>query len=148
MSKQSDRKKARRQKRLARRVVWARIVDSGDDEPKQVADLVAEAEQFDDRITQRGWTFDADNSACGLASWFFAPSGFEPEDEDVEPVTRVWFTTSESDIESSDPEDFPHSVHVILTGADAAHRLFVDDFWAAIETIEEYRAGHPAPVLN
>jgi hypothetical protein len=141
MSKQSTRKRARRQKRLAQRVVWSRLIQDNDDElldeeddPVEVSDLIDRAEDFDRRITQRGWTFDAVNSTPGLASWFFAPSGFEPDSDDVESVTRVWFTT---------PGDFPHSLQVILAGAgadDQPQRLSVDGFFEELDGIEAHRA--------
>jgi hypothetical protein len=143
VSRQSDRKKARRQKRLAQRVVWSSIVDDSRDEPTDTADpgdiegLVEQAQVFDRRITQRQWTFDAENSTAGLASWFYAPSGYQPEDEDVEAVTRVWFTTASLD----DFENFPQTVHVILAGSTQARRLSAEQFFDELAAIEAHRAN-------
>lgn len=137
MSRQSDRKKARRQKRLAQRVVWSSVNDEvEDDDPDAVADLVAEAQEFDRRITEREWTFDTENSTAGLASWYYAASGYEPEDDDVEAVTRVWFTTDDRD----DSENFPQSVHVIMAGSAQARRVSVDQFFDELAFIEAHRA--------
>jgi hypothetical protein len=110
-----------------------------DDEPDDVSDLVAQATHFDRRITERGWTFDTDNSTQGLASWFFGPSGYEPYSDDVESVTRVWFTT---------PGDFPETVNVILAGAgpdDTPQRLSLDGFFEQLDGIEAHRAVSPRP---
>jgi hypothetical protein len=138
MSRQSDRKKARRQKRLAQRIVWSSMHDEPPeaDDPEDIADLMAEAEEFDRRIMQRGWTFDTDNSTAGLASWFYAASGYEPDDDDVEAVTRVWFMSAQDD----DAENFPNAVHVILAGSAQARRLSVDQLFDELDAIEAHRA--------
>jgi hypothetical protein len=139
VSKQSDRKKARRHKRLAQRIVWSSLVEETGDDPGGVADLVAEAELFDRRIVQRGWIFDTENSTAGLASWYYAPSGYEPDDDDVEAVTRIWFTTAYTD----GLENFPHCVHVILAGSAQARRLAVDELFDEVDAIEAHRADGP-----
>ena len=136
VSKQSDRKKARRHKRLAQRIVWSSLVEDRPDDTDDTDDLVAAAELFNDRIVQRGWTFDTENSTAGLASWYYAPSGFEPDDDDVEAVTRVWFTTAHAD----DRENFPHCVSVILAGSAEARRLSVDQLLDELDATEAHRA--------
>jgi hypothetical protein len=143
MSRQSDRKKARRQKRLAQRVVWSSIVEDRSEEPSDAEDpgdiegLVEQAQDFDRRITQREWTFDTENSTAGLASWYYAPSGYEPEDDDVEAVTRVWFTTASHD----DFENFPRTVHLIMAGSAQARRLSAGQLFDELAAIEAHRAN-------
>jgi hypothetical protein len=168
MSQSSSQKKARRQKRQAKRVAWdtfLAVMDELDDastvmpargiddvilgigeeagDTDEFRDLLAQARSFDDRMTQRGWTFDAQHSIYGLAVWHFAPSAFEPDDDDVEAVTRVFFTTGGP---LEDNEDFPRSVSLILVGNDLGDKtlqLPVDRFFDKIDAIESYRAGQP-----
>ena len=52
-------------------------------------ELVEDLETFDERITERGWTFDEDQSDEEFVIWFYPPSGADV-DEGVEPVTTIW----------------------------------------------------------
>src|SRR5690242_20058730 len=158
MSKPSTRKKARRQKRLAQKVVWERITSmydeldesepatlpprnvtdaflgvgnslEDDDYPAEVVEVVQQAQRFEHRILQRGWTFDAEHSKESFVTWYFAPSVAEFDDEIREPVTRVWLTVFWDDL--SDPNDFPDCVNVLLVGAgdrDISRRPTPDHF--------------------
>lgn len=175
MSKQSERKKARRRKRLAVREAkalpdWAfgdeqeelelaprnvtdvllgvgNLLDDG--YPDEVAEVVDMAVLFERRITQRGWTFDCEFSHNGFANWFFAPSGTELEDETLEPVTRVWLTVFWDALH--DPNDFPDVVNVLLVGSgekDLSRRPTTERFFELIDAIEAYRIGDPRPVFG
>jgi hypothetical protein len=172
MSKASERKKTRRKKRrAAQNVRWipADIYDElaggsdaqlaprhvadallgagnslGDGYPDEVVELVREAQRFEYRLTQRGWTFDSDFSDDGFASWYFEPSGTEFVDESLEPVTRVWLTVFWDDLAS--PDDFPSVVNVLLVGSgekELSYRLPPEDFFERIDAVESYRIGDP-----
>ena len=73
---------------------------------------------FEDWITERGWTFDLDFSAKGLASWYYEPSAAESDDEAHEVVTRVWFTVGENR-----EQDFPNRVNARCSWAAAARMV-------------------------
>ena len=53
-------------------------------EPRKLADIpdsiVADLAEFDERITQRGWEFDEEQSNDDYAVWFYEPSGAQVED--------------------------------------------------------------------
>jgi hypothetical protein len=175
MSKPSARKKARRQKRHARRAEWASLsalmndpeqgvrlaprnvtdallgVDNSledSDYPAEVVELVRQAQRFEHRIMHRGWTFDAEHSKESFVSWYFTPSGTEFEDDTLEPVTRVWLTVFWDDL--TDPNDFPDCVNVLFVGSserDISQRPTPDRFFDQIDAIEAYRPGDPVPAL-
>lgn len=177
MSKPTDRKKSRRQKRLARRAEWDTIVKLAeeladdaalnvaprnvtdvllgvcntpdDDYPADVVEVVSQAQQLERRILQRGWTFDSEFSSTAFASWFFEPSAREFEDEALEQVTRVWITVNWDDV--TDPNDFPYCVNVLFVGSgerDISRRPTLDDFFEQIDAIESYRVGDAAPIFD
>ncbi len=75
MSRQSDAKKARRNKRRATRE--SRWLPEGvlDDLVATQAAIATDLEAFDQRITERGWTFDEEESDEDVAFWFYEPSG-------------------------------------------------------------------------
>lgn len=155
MSKNSQAKKARRKKRLAARgdrwisddVVGA-LDGSGLDE--HAAQVLSAAEKFDEFLVSRGWTFDEENVAEGLATWFYEPSAASGEpsadvDGDAEPVTRVWFTVTGSD------DDFPHAVHAVLVGSDEDAGYFTlspDLLVQRVAELEAYRPGDPEPLIG
>ena len=173
MSRKSDAKKARRKKRqVARDSRWIpdavldALVEQSDAElpPSNVAEtilgvgnsdvdldgdlaeLVEAARKFDEWVTSRGWVFDSEFSAEGLASWFYEPSLTEFEDDSVEPVTRIWFGTG------GDDDDFPESVSVALVGtggeAGAVYTIGPDRLLERIEAVEAYRPGDHLPALG
>jgi hypothetical protein len=177
MSKPSVRKKARRQRRQARRVEWATLsamvdeweegairlaprnvtdallgVDNSledSDYSAEVVELVQQAQQFERRIMQRGWAFDAEHSKESFVSWFFAASGTEFADDALEQVTRVWLTVSWDD--TTDPDYFPACVNVLLVGAgesEVSQRPTPVRFFDQIDAIEAYRPGDLTPALS
>lgn len=122
-------KKARRKRRLAaRNDRWL-----SDEAHADVVGVAAIANQ----IIPRGWEFDRDFSTEDFITWYYPPSAVEvaDDDEDTEPVTRIWV---------SDPEE----PHVILAGAGGGEAvLTVDELFERLEVIESYRVGTAVPEL-
>lgn len=145
MSRQSDAKKARRKKRQATRDDrWmpGDVKETLDDVDVELAQAV---ETFDEWLTARGWTFDAEFSTDTLISWFYEPSAATVVDEIHEPVTRIWITAS------GEADDFPEGVKAVLvgTGEDqgALYTVAPEVLLAHIDSIESYRPGDVVPVL-
>jgi hypothetical protein len=129
LSRRSDAKRARRDKRRATRDVnW--IPDAVLEEMVDDVELVEDLETFDARITQRGWTFDEDQSDEEFVIWFYPPSG-AVVGEGVEPVTTIWMHVTEN----------AEFVHVILVGTADDRQMTPDDFFEKIDAIEAYRSG-------
>ncbi|MCX2932722.1 hypothetical protein ORI20_20835 [Mycobacterium sp. CVI_P3] len=147
MSRNSDAKKARRKKRQASRDArWIpdAVMDTIDDVDVELAQAV---ETFDEWLTSRGWTFDAEFSTETLISWFYEPSAAPVVDEGYEPVTRVWITSAGGD------DDFPERVNAVLVGTGgedegALYTVEPEVLLAHIEAVERYRPGDAVPVLG
>lgn len=151
MSRHSDAKKARRKKRQAARdarwipepVMDALLGDQFDDGPSELEKAV---EAFDGWLVDRGWAFDEEFSTETMLSWFFAPSAAEFADEQFEPVTRIWITSSGGD------DDFPDRATAVLvgTGGDQGQLYTVEPeaLMRNIGPIEDYRPGGAVPVLG
>lgn len=133
MSRQSDQKKARRKKRQATqnsRWLPAEVVEQlAAIEDAVVADLA----EFDERITERGWTFDEDESDDDHAIWFFEPSGAEVADGVS--VTSLWLDAAEDG----------ELVHVVLVGTEDRHTFTHDGLVDHLDAIEAFRSGAPIP---
>ncbi len=148
MSRDSQAKKARRKKRKASRQSWVpsgevgALDTSGLDE--HAAQLLSAAEKFDEFLVSRGWTFDEENTAEGLASWFYEPSAVDGEGE-AEPVTRVFFTMT------GGKDDFPYAVHAVLVGSDEDDGIYTLSPELLVERVAEleaYRPGDPEPLIG
>jgi hypothetical protein len=125
----ADSKKARRNKRRAKRDAnW--IPDAVLDGIVDDAELVEDLESFDSRITERGWTFDDEQSDEEFVIWFYPPSGAEVG-EGVEPVTTVWMHVTEN----------AEYVHLIRVGTATDQSMTPDEFFERIDAIEAYRSG-------
>ncbi|OBA89555.1 hypothetical protein A5662_23915 [Mycobacteriaceae bacterium 1482268.1] len=129
MSRQSEKKKARRRKRQNAR-----------DQRRLIGEILHDlltVEGVDEVLTDRGWEFDVDNSTDDLATWYFAPSGIEVDDDTVESVTRIWLRAEEED-----------EWHVIFVGSDVSAIDYIfsaESLLENLDTIEAYRRGDPAP---
>jgi hypothetical protein len=129
VSRAAEAKKARRNKRRAKRDVnW--IPDSVLDDIVDDVELVEDLESFDTRITQRGWTFDEEQSDEEFVIWFYPPSGAEVG-KGLEPVTTIWMHVAED----------AEVVHTILVGTADDQPMTPDEFFGRIDAIEAYRSG-------
>lgn len=125
----ADAKKARRNKRRAKRDAnW--IPDAVLDGIVDDAELVEGLESFDTRITERGWTFDDDQSDDEFVIWFYPPSGTEVG-EGLEPVTTISMRASED----------AEYVHVVRVGTARDEPMTPDEFFERADEIEAYRSG-------
>ena len=102
------------------------------------AAIATDLEAFDARITERGWTFDEDESDEDFVFWFYSPSETDGDDDDLAPVTTIWMTAAED----------AEIVHLMLAGSADSSEFTPEVLFAHIDTIEAYRRGDPPPGLN
>lgn len=106
------------------------IPDSVLDDIVDDVELVEGLESFDARITERGWTFDEEQSDEEFVIWFYPPSGAEVG-KGLEPVTTIWMHVAED----------AEVVHTILVGTADDQPMTPDEFFGRIDAIEAYRSG-------
>lgn len=133
MSRRSEQKKARRKKRRAARDdAWI---------PTRVAEqleIAAELEDFDARLTERGWEFSEDVDDDTGAAWYWPASEADVADEDeVVNVTVVLLT----------PDDDGSIAHVVFVGTAADYQFDLVELFDHLDAIEGYRLGDPMPVF-
>jgi hypothetical protein len=148
VSRRTEAKKARRTKRRAvRDANWIpeplldELVDSQ-------AELAAELELFDERITQRGWMFDEEFSEEGIASWFYAPSAADVDEPHDEEVTRIVASDGDTSHIPDGSPPFPDGVSVFLVGDGEIYTFTADVLFDHLDVIEAYRYRDPAPEFN
>jgi hypothetical protein len=145
VSRRTEGKNARRKKRRAARDArW--IAGPVLEELMAVqAELAAELEVFDERITQRGWIFDEELSEDGFAAWLYEPSGAQVPEQRMETVTRVVASEGDtSDLPDGAPP-FPDAVSVFLVGDNGILNFTPDELFDHLDVIEAYRFGDPPP---
>lgn len=137
MSRGSDAKKARRRKRQAVRGV-NRVSAESVEELADIPDaVVADLAEFDERITQRGWEFDEEQSNDDYAVWFYEPSGAQVEDG--LPVTSLWLDAAEDG----------EIVRVVFVGSVERYEFTHDELRSgALDVIEGYRHGQELPTFG
>jgi hypothetical protein len=138
VSRQSEAKKARRNKRRAvRESNW--LPDNVlDDLVTTQAAIATDLEAFDQRITARGWTFDEDESDEDFVFWFYEPSGTDVDDDEAAPVTTIWMSADED----------AEVVHLMLAGTAEDSDYTPEQFFEHVDAIEAYRVGDPAPTSD
>lgn len=133
MSRRSEQKKARRKKRRAARDdAWipARVAEQ--------LEIAAELEEFDARLTERGWEFSEDADDETGAAWYWPASEADVADEDeVVNVTVVLLT----------PDDEGEVAHVVFVGTAADYQFNLVELFDHLDAIEAYRLGDPMPVF-
>lgn len=146
MSRSSDAKKARRRKRRAARdAYWVPQsaldrMQADDDRIDAIDEAMAD---IDDWLTTRGWVFDTETT--DVISWFYPPSAAQFDDDDLEPVTRIWITLDEDD------DEVVLEFGSVLVGSGADGEPYVldpDSLEENIAALEAYRPGLPRPVLD
>jgi hypothetical protein len=134
VSRQTEAKNARRQKRRAvRDARW--IPEPVLDDVADNLELADVLERFDELVTQRGWTFDDENSDERGAAWVHELPGSGTDDG---PPTTIWISA----------EDNAEFVYLLLTGTTEGYRFEPDAFLEHLDTIEAYRGGDPPPEFD
>jgi hypothetical protein len=133
VSQRSQAKQARRKKRRAvRDARW--VPDSVLDGLSEDIELAAVLEQFDERITERGWVFQDELSDDESALWSFPPSLAEVGDEDVVPATTILMTEDQL-------------AHVVFVGTADDYQFDLDELFDHLDVIEAYRVGDLVPTF-
>ena len=133
MSKRSEQKRARRKKRLgARSQDWI-----PDDRGERVAQIIADLEQFDAKLSERGWVSSAEADEVGVI-WFWPPSYAEVDDSALATATVVALVEEEGG----------EIAHVVFVGSDDDYQFNLDELFEHIEVVEAYRTGEPLPVFD
>ena len=102
------------------------------------AAIATDLEAFDARITERGWTFDEDDSDEDFVFWLYEPSGIEVDSDELAPVTTIWMSAAED----------AEIVHLMLVGTSESPEFTPEGFFEHVDAIEAYRAGDPPPEFH
>ncbi len=97
-------------------------------------DLAEYLEHFHELVTQRGWTYDDENSTDDNLVWFYEPSVGSGDEK----YTSAWLS-------ADDDADF---VYLLLTGSTEGYRFEPEAFLEQLDAIEAYRAGDPPPAFD
>ena len=139
MSRKSDAKKARRAKRRATRDShW--LPDTASQELNDKLDeIVSGFEEFDARLTERGWIFGEEPDDDVGVIWYWPPSHADVDDPDeLSSATIVALVEAEGG----------EIAHVVFVGTDADHQFDLDELFDFIDIIEGYRLGDPLPTFD
>ena len=99
------------------------------------AAIATDLEEFDARITERGWTFDEDESDEDFVFWLYEPSATEVGSDELAPVTTIWMSAAED----------AEIVHLMLAGTSDSPDFTPEEFFGYVDAIEAYRVGDPRP---
>jgi hypothetical protein len=138
VSRRSEAKKARRNKRRATQGANWLPDQVLDDLVATQAAIATDLEAFDQRITERGWTFDEDESDEEFAFWFYEPSAADVDDDELAPVTTVWMSADED----------ATVVHLLFVGNPDEYEFAPDELFDHLDRIEAYRVGDRLPEFS
>lgn len=138
MSRQSEAKKARRNKRRAvRESTWLPDNVLGDLVTTQAA-IAAVLEELDQQITERGWIFDDELSDDESALWSYPPSMAEIADDEVVSATTIVMSA----------EDGGEIAHVVFVGTADDYQFELKELFGHLDAIEAYRLAEPVPEFS
>ena len=100
-------------------------------------EAAAELEEFDAKLTDRGWVFPEDDEAGVLWIW---PDSAADVDHDA--------GTADATVIMLSPEDDGQIAHVVFVGDDADYQFNLEELFEHIEAIEAYRIGDPIPAFG
>ncbi len=137
MSRRTEAKKARRNKRRAvRDGSW--VPQSTLDELSDDIGIAAVLEELDQRITVRSWIFDDELSDDESALWSYPPSAADIADDEVVSVTTIVMSA----------DDGGEVAHVVFVGTADDYQFELKELFDHLDVIEAYRSGHPQPKFD
>jgi hypothetical protein len=138
VSRQSEAKKARRNKRRAvRESNW--LPDTVlDDLVTTQATIAAVLEELDQQITERGWIFDDELSDDESALWSYPPSMADIADDEVVSATTIVMSA----------DDGGEIAHVVFVGTADDYQFELKELFDHLDVIEAYRLAEPVPEFS
>jgi hypothetical protein len=138
VSRQSEAKKARRNKRRAvRESNW--LPDNVlDDLVTTHATIAAVLEELDQQITERGWIFDDELSDDESALWSYPPSMADIADDEVVSATTIVMSA----------DDGGEIAHVVFVGTADDYQFELKELFDHLDVIEAYRLAEPVPEFS
>jgi hypothetical protein len=131
VSRRSDQKKARRKKRKAARDQFWVPADA-----LEQIEIAADLEEFDARLTDRGWEYSEDDEAGLFWIWRASVADVDHEAERAD-ATVILLT----------PDDGGQIAHVVFVGTSDDYQFGLHELFEHIDAIEAYRIGDPIPVF-
>ena len=136
MSRQSDAKKARRNKRRASQNASWIPAPAHQELSERLDEVVDDLEEFDARLTERGWRFSEDPDDDVGVIWFWPPSYSEVDQPDeLSTATVVALVEAEGG----------EIAHVVFVGTSEDYQFDLDELFDHLDVIEAYRLGDPLP---
>jgi hypothetical protein len=139
VSRQSDAKKARRNKRRASQNASWIPAPAQQELSDRLDEVVDDLEEFDARLTERGWRFSEDPDDDVGVIWFWPPSYSEVDEPD-----ELTTATVVALVEAEGGE----IAHVVFVGTSEDYQFDLDELFDYLDVIEAYRLGDPLPQFD